>query len=110
MWPALRNGDQAGLVSLLAEPVLGSVVIARVGAALIAHRVLEVGPGPVVRLRGDNSDAAEAPIPLEQVLGQVHSVRRAGRLVQRWDVGPKALGRGRVVVKRALVKILRGGA
>lgn len=106
MWPALRSGDEAGFARLECAPTVGAVVIARIGGALLAHRVLGVDASGV-RLRGDNSLTDDPRVPESQLLGEVRCVRRGGRELERWDVGPTVAGRARVVVKRAVARVLR---
>ncbi|XXF81366.1 S24/S26 family peptidase [Myxococcaceae bacterium GXIMD 01537] len=111
MWPSLRAGDEACVEPLEGEPRPGEVVLARLSAALVVHRVRRAGAGGWV-LRGDNSDAEDAPLARAQVLGRVRRVRRGGEVLEsaRWDVGPLRLGRWRVQVKRRLASWLGRGA
>jgi phage repressor protein C with HTH and peptisase S24 domain len=107
MWPSLRAGDLACVEPLSGEPRAGEVVLARLPDTLVVHRVR----GSDARgwlLRGDNSDAEDPVLPLSRVLGRVRRVRRGGRVLEaeRWDVGPKRVGRWRVVVKRRLAVLL----
>lgn len=107
MWPSLRAGDVACVEPLAGEPRPGEVVLARLPEALVVHRVLACDAGGCA-LRGDNSDGADPRVPVSQVLGLVRRVRRGGRVLEagRWDVGPKRVGRWRVVVKRRLASWL----
>jgi signal peptidase I len=108
MWPALRSGDAAGYVRLEGAPAVGSVLVARIGGALCAHRVESVSAGGgLITLRGDNSARQDPPVSADQVLGVVRSVRRANRELTAWDVGPSAVGLARVAVKRVVARLLR---
>ncbi len=104
MWPSLRAGDVACVEPLVGEPGLGEVVLARLAEALVVHRVLR-REASGYRLRGDNSDAEDPLLPPSRVLGRV---RRGGEVLEqgRWDVGPRRVGRWRVVVKRRLASLL----
>jgi signal peptidase I len=103
MWPSLKTGDEAHIVPLEREPTVGKVVLARISGVLVLHRV-EGRQGAALVLRGDNCVLADAPVPLEQVLGTVGQVRRGGQLTEGWDVGRTWLGRARLVLKRVMVR------
>lgn len=107
MWPSLRAGDVACVEPLTGEPRPGEVVLARLPSALVVHRVLACDADGCA-LRGDNSDGADPRVPVSQVLGRVRRVRRGGRVLEAggWDVGPRRVGRWRVVVKRRLASWL----
>jgi hypothetical protein len=111
MWPALRAGDLAEWISLGAAPAAGTVVVARTGSGLRAHRVIAAA-GSTLWLCGDNDSVPDAPLPRAAVLGQVRRVRRGGRLLEphEWDRGPTLHGRARFVLRagvRALARWVR---
>jgi hypothetical protein len=90
MWPRLRPGDEAELIDADASSIeTGDVVVARISSALVIHRLLSVR-GDHLLLRGDNSAAADPPIPREHLLGVVGRVRRRGAILDRvsWDRAP----------------------
>lgn len=107
MWPSLRAGDVACVEPLEGEPVPGEVVLARLADSLVVHRVLRRDTSGFL-LRGDNSDSEDPLLPLSRLLGRVRRVRRGGEVLERglWDVGPRRVGRWRVVVKRRLASLL----
>ena len=107
MWPSLRAGDVACVEPLVGAPSPGEVVLARLPEALVVHRVRRCDAGGCL-LRGDNSDAEDPLLPASRVLGRVRRVRRGGEVLEqgRWDVGPRRVGRWRVVVKRRLASLL----
>lgn len=107
MWPSLRAGDVACVEPLVGEPGPGEVVLARLADVLVVHRVLQRDASGYV-LRGDNSDTEDPLLPASRVLGRVRRVRRGGEVLEqgRWDVGPRRVGRWRVVVKRRLASLL----
>ena len=107
MWPSLRAGDVACVEPLVGEPAPGEVVLARLAEVLVVHRVLQRDASGYV-LRGDNSDAEDPRLPSSRVLGRVRRVKRGGEVLEqdRWDVGPRRVGRWRVVVKRRLASWL----
>lgn len=107
MWPSLRAGDVACVEPLVGEPGPGEVVLARLAEALVVHRVLRRDASGYL-LRGDNSDSEDPLLPPSRVLGRVRRVRRGGEVLEqgRWDVGPRRVGRWRVVVKRRLASLL----
>jgi hypothetical protein len=92
---------------LSGEPQPGEVVVARLLGTLVVHRVRGYDARGCV-LRGDNSDGEDPLLPLSRVLGRVRRVRRGGAVLEaeRWDVGPRRVGRWRVVVKRRLASLL----
>jgi hypothetical protein len=107
MWPALRAGDEAGIDPLEGEPKVGEVVVAKIGSAFVAHRVMSVAGDGVV-MRGDNCEADDPKIPLQAIVGVVTEVRRGGRVVsQAWDGGPTKLGRARLAVLKWLHRVRR---
>jgi hypothetical protein len=111
MWPSLRAGDLAEVEPVAATPRPGEVVLARFDHALVLHRVRSCDARGC-SLRGDNVAVGDPLLPPSRILGRVRRVRRGGALLEaeRWDVGPKRLGRWRVRVKRRLAAWLgRGG-
>jgi hypothetical protein len=120
MWPALRSGDRARLEparldgSALAADALvpGDVVVARVGAAFVAHRFVGRLEGSRVLLRGDNCSAEDPPVTVSRLLGRVVAIERNGRILERraWDRRAGWLGRARVWTKRKLALALRRSA
>lgn len=70
MWPLLRRGDQLTVVPCNGAPALGSVAVAVIGRAMVAHRVIHVAPD-VVMLQGDAALEPDAPLRPVAVLGQV---------------------------------------
>ncbi|RKH65368.1 peptidase S24 [Corallococcus llansteffanensis] len=103
MWPSLRAGDVAEVEPLVEAPRPGEVVLARFESSLVLHRVRWCD-GRVCALRGDNGGLEDPPLPVIRILGRARRVRRGGALldVERWDVGPRRLGRWRVTVKRRI--------
>ncbi|MFB1480682.1 S24/S26 family peptidase [Corallococcus sp. RDP092CA] len=101
MWPSLRAGDVAEVEPLVEPPRPGEVVLARFDSSLVLHRVRWCD-GQVCSLRGDNGGAEDPPLPLVRILGRARRVRRGGALLEmdRWDVGPRRLGRWRATLKR----------
>lgn len=101
MWPSLRAGDVAEVEPLVEPPRPGEVVLARFDTSLVLHRVRRCD-GQVCALRGDNSGIEDPPLPLVRILGRARRVRRGGALLEmdRWDVGPRRLGRWRATLKR----------
>ncbi|MFP2900127.1 PqqD family peptide modification chaperone [Corallococcus sp. 4LFB] len=96
MWPSLRAGDVAEVEPLVEAPRPGEVVLARFESSLVLHRVRWCD-GSFCALRGDNGGAEDPPLPLFRILGRARRVRRGGALldVERWDVGPRRVGRWR---------------
>lgn len=107
MWPSLRAGDVACVEPLEGAARPGEVVLARFAESLVVHRVLRWDASGCV-LRGDNSDGEDPLLPHARVLGRVLRVRRGAEVLEadRWDVGPRRVGRWRVVVKRRLAGLL----
>ncbi len=107
MWPSLRSGDVACVEPLQEPPRPGQVVLARLGQALVVHRVRR-WEGPRCVLLGDNARAEDPPLPWGRVLGRVGPVRRGGKVLgpERWDWGPRCWGRWRVALKRGWVALL----
>ncbi|MBJ6765577.1 S24/S26 family peptidase [Myxococcaceae bacterium JPH2] len=101
MWPSLREGDAAEVEPLSGPPRVGDVVLARFPHALVLHRVCGFD-GRTCTLQGDNVASVDPLLPASRILGKVRRVRRAGAVLEHWDVGPKRLGRLRVRVKRRL--------
>jgi len=83
MVPLLADGDTVR-VRAGAEVRLGDIVVAHVGGGLVAHRVIGRREGLIV-LHGDNSGAADAPLPPEAILGRVTAVEPRGGLSSRFD-------------------------
>ena len=103
MWPSLRAGD----VALVEAPRPGEVVLARFESSLVLHRVRWCD-GSFCALRGDNGGMEDPPLPLVRILGRARRVRRGGALLEmdRWDVGPRRLGRWRATLKRQVAEWL----
>lgn len=103
MWPSLRAGDVAEVEPLVEAPRPGEVVLARFESSLVLHRVRWCD-GDVCALRGDNGGGEDPPLPVFRILGKARRVRRGGAVLEmeRWDVGPRLLGRWRATVKRRL--------
>ncbi len=101
MWPTLLTGDEAETLRLTSAPAPGEVVVARIAGQLVIHRVRAVRDG-WLELKGDNCQDADPPVPLAEVVGKIHRVRRAGRLLapSEWDRGPTLLGRVRLKLRR----------
>lgn len=83
MYPAIRNGDVITVAPLAGSPIrVGEVVLYRHGQAAIAHRIVAMRSfsGALGELlpRGDATDACDAPIAPDQVVGRVVAVERAG--------------------------------
>jgi len=81
MEPAYAHGDD-----LLVEPLAGAswmrpgeVVVACHGDRLVSHRVVSLRDGMVI-LKGDACWRADAPVPVDAVLGRVVGFRPAPRL------------------------------
>lgn len=107
MWPSLRAGDVAEVEPLVEAPRPGEVVLARFESSLVLHRVRWCD-GSLCALRGDNGGLEDPPLPLVRILGRARRVRRGGALLEmdRWDVGPRRLGRWRATLKRQLASWL----
>jgi hypothetical protein len=83
MYPAIRDGEMVEVVPAdVAQIRRGDVLLCRLGAGSVAHRVVRVQrTGAAVSeivLRGDAAFAADAPIRAGDVLGKVVAVTRAG--------------------------------
>ena len=79
MAPSLWPGDRLRITPLGgAAPAVGEIVVARRGAVLVAHRVV-ARRGPLAVTRGDGSPTTDPPILVDQLLGRVVEVERAGR-------------------------------
>jgi signal peptidase I len=87
MWPTLRAGDEAALSAPMPPPSPGDVVVARVGDALVVHRLRRRDPGGALILRGDACLFDDGPVRPEALLAVVRRVRRGGRILLRheWD-------------------------
>ena len=90
MTPALHAGDRARVARLQRLPRPGELVLARRGAQLVLHRVVEIA-GDRVITRGDASPQNDSPIDVNDVLGAVTQIRRTprwrrmlGRLRRAW--------------------------
>ena len=86
MHPTIRNGEIITVAPVGRAPIrTGDVLLYREGGAAIAHRVVRVRSGaadrPTFVLRGDAADSCDQPIAVEQVLGRVLAVERAGRAI-----------------------------
>jgi hypothetical protein len=92
MWPSLREGDLA--VCQRAPRVLetGNVLVVRNGGRFIVHRLVGFA-GEKLVLRGDTCELDDPPVPRSAILGVVCAVRRNGRRLAHWDVGPRWLGK-----------------
>lgn len=108
MWPALRAGDEAGFTGVTGSLRAGQVVVARLPAAIVAHRVMSVA-GDSVTLKGDNCRAVDPAVARGAILGVVSQVRRGGRILSasEWDSGPTRLGALRLSLRRRTAQMLR---
>ena len=81
MRPTLLPGDRVIAAPFLGLPRPGQIVLARAGAGLVAHRLARVDlieGRRVYRLQGEASDAFDAGVPREALLGRVVAVLRRG--------------------------------
>jgi polysaccharide export outer membrane protein len=119
MRPALRDGDAVVVAPFVGPPRPGQIVLARVGGALVAHRLrrIEVAPsGRRYRLCGDAA-GFDAPVGRADLLGRVVAVVRGGTR-QPIDDHPAALRRAlrrldrprraRALARRGLIALLAG--
>jgi len=83
MWPAIRDGDVINVApASAADTRVGDVLLRRVGARLLAHRLVAVTEDADgerwLFLRGDANDGCDAPARDRDIIGRVESVRRSG--------------------------------
>jgi polysaccharide export outer membrane protein len=108
MRPTLLPGDRVIVAPFLGLPRPGQIVLARAAAGLVAHRLARVDlidGRRVYRLQGEASDAFDAGVPREALLGRVVAVLRRGER-RPIDEGPAALER---VVRRLAWRRNRSG-
>lgn len=100
MWPALRDGDRAELVAASAFAP-GDVLVARVGTALVAHRVKQID-GATLLLQGDACGAPDPAVPGSAILGRIERVARGGAVLERprWDHPRPLWGRAHRLLMR----------
>jgi polysaccharide biosynthesis/export protein len=108
MRPTLLPGDRVIAAPFLGLPRPGQIVLARMSAGLVAHRLARVDlvdGRRVYRLQGEASDAFDAAAPREALLGRVVAVLRQGERLAI-DEGPGTLLR--VVARLAWRRGRRG--
>jgi hypothetical protein len=109
MSPLLKPGDLVLLEDLTAPPRVGDVVLLRLAAALVLHRVVSVDDeGGLLTTRGDAMRRSDAPLPRSAALA------RFDRLYDPSTSKPRDLPRCRKVwdglMQRLLRRPLAGGA
>jgi hypothetical protein len=97
MYPAIRDGEMVEITPAdVAQIRRGDVLLCRLGAGSVAHRVLRIqrrGAAVIeIVLRGDAAFAADAPIGPGDVLGRVVAVTRGGRPYRLDGFGGRLIG------------------
>ena len=89
MHPFIQDGDLVTVEAVEAgSPRRGDIVLARLSSGrLVVHRVRQTGPDFLL-VQGDAVPAPDGRLGLENVLGRVAAVERAGRPV-RFERGPQ---------------------
>jgi polysaccharide export outer membrane protein len=114
MEPALRDGDAVVVAPFVGPPRPGQIVLARLGALLVAHRLRRIDAprgGPrLYRLAGDAS-GFDAAVGRGDLLGRVTAILRAGRRLEL-DDSPASLRSvlRRLERPRASRRVVRGAA
>ena len=77
MWPAAPEGSELVVTPCTSTELRsGDLVVFRLGAAVITHRVIDVDEGGQVRAWGDALLQPDPPIAPGDVLGRARVVRR----------------------------------
>lgn len=97
MRPLLRDGTQLRVAPLPAAAPLriGDVVLCRIGAGLILHRVVALrseGASLWVTTRGDGRRSEDRPVLRDAIVGRVVAATRFGRLLRLDGVGGRVVG------------------
>ncbi|MBU0486939.1 MAG: hypothetical protein KKA07_05780 [Bacteroidetes bacterium] len=80
MYPFMRQGDIAIVIPFEAEKIKkGDVVVFQRNGKLLAHRMLGERDG-YYRIKGDALWKADPPIPAQDVIGQIISFERNGKV------------------------------
>ena len=97
MVPLLRTGDH-----IIAQRVpgaslrLGDLVVIRLDAALVTHRLIANGVVDGWYTKGDNSLSVDPPVPAAEILGRVVAIECQGRRLDatgmRWTTLTRGLG------------------
>jgi hypothetical protein len=97
MYPAIRDGEMVEVMPAdVAEVRRGEVLLCRLGAGTVAHRVVRIrrtdAAVTAIVLRGDAAFAADAPIGPADVIGKVVAVTRGGKVHRLDGFGGRWLG------------------
>ena len=107
MEPLLRARDEVVIRAFPAPDIAaGDVIAFRQGDLLLVHRVVAIGPGPVLYEKGDNNLYLSVVAP-ERVLGVVTEVVAAGRRLDLRAPRFRRLGRAVATYGRFAVRVLR---
>jgi hypothetical protein len=90
MWPALREGDQLLCGPLDESPVAGSVLVAREGSQLVAHRLTRKtgSPGHERFILKADLGGEDRPRRRSEIVGHALLVHRQGNRQGLCDIDP----------------------